>query len=218
MQSASKQTCLARTKRGVQCRCAVAPPASYCRHHSGRVGEAEEPVSQPTPSRASDGPRLAEAVGWQKLHAESGTFRYVLLRPTFVGHGTWPTQDDVVAACECSACLEFEALDESDRHWRSRNYLNRHCCYCSCRWCVCDARKGSEEYSTYTVTPYWDNLCWGGCPVCRDFRTDGGVSSVQVQTCATYDKVLEEAEAVLVQRERTARRHAGQPGAGIHAR
>ena len=81
--------------------------------------------------------------------------------------------------CACEPCDTYRS-PQADLQ-QLRNYKNRHCMDCVCRWCVCDAHRVRGHYDSERVlTPFWDNPCWSGCATCSVFRSDDGLSSVPI--------------------------------------
>jgi hypothetical protein len=111
--------------------------------------------------------------------------------------------------CCCSGCAPWLDGELKER----RNYANRHCLDCRCKWCVCDARRysGTPLYNSYCLTPYWDGACGGCCSVCKEVVdwSDGGkhrgLSSIAIQRlgCEQYTALLETAEIDLLRQCQT---------------
>lgn len=70
--------------------------------------------------------------------------------------------------CRCSGCFQYEntvlTSTEEKNIVTMRNYKNKHCLRCKCRWCVCNTRKINRQYEKWIK--YFNPFSRCECIVC----------------------------------------------------
>lgn len=97
--------------------------------------------------------------------------------------------------CSCAACYTNIIILSHSFQKLTRNYRNKHCIDCICRYCVCNARKINREYNLYAIIVHWDNYC--DCIICNELKTDSkynGLSPILIQRRSDYSSLINDVE------------------------
>lgn len=109
-----------------------------------------------------------------KIYKVNPSEKNALNKPYWIWneHGNYYGQFDEkgheVIRCECSGCnvcIDHQLTDKQKE--------NRHCIYCRCSGCVCEARnKTNRVPDNHPLPAYWDNACRGSCESCGQIIED----------------------------------------------
>jgi hypothetical protein len=84
--------------------------------------------------------------------------RLTLTYPYF--YAQYNKDGTIAVRCQCQGC-SAEVINTNQ---------SKHCTYCMCEHCVCEARVNIGLYDDHAMTPYWDNPCLGRCVACRKYK------------------------------------------------